>query len=318
MSFRQYKKITIHCGVHKTGSSYLQEVLRSNASVLARHGIFYPTGPNREIERTGNHSLVASTYQDSSDVTEHFQRHLLLEPASWLLLSGEEFARLDRPENFLDKLVFAAEGADLQFIFYFRRHDHLRESVYAESVKHSLYGDISRTKFNFNFFETVRPFVDAVGARDVTVRAYNRDTWPDGELINDFFGALGRPQILDELVLPEMALINSSLSRPHTFLLSRLATEKAKLRLLAFFREQPLPVSHDTSKYFMSPHERREFRMLHASSTSAMAELFGISDVDGFLGTNETPNELEWSPYVPDWPLLTDYMAEFADWNEII
>lgn len=306
----------MHCGIHKTGTSYLQLVLKSNAKVLARHGIHYPVAPNPYIQRTGNHSIIASNYQPAFDVTEHFQKHVSLDsPARHLLISGEEFARLLPRAEFLKRFIQATAGADLKFVFYLRRHDHLRESVYAQSVKHSLYGDITKAQFNFDFFETVRPFVEAVGKQNVIVRPYNRKLWTGGDLCADFFTTIGRPEILPSLELTDLNYINPSLPRQHTFLLSCLKTPVAKARLLAFFESHELPGDQDGSRFFMSPLERRDFRALHAPSAQTMASLFGISDVNEFLGVHETERDEEWAPFSPNWQRLSDYMSAFADWD---
>ena len=316
MSFSHYQQIIVHCGIHKTGTSYLQQVFRTNADTLAQHGIHYPVGPNTYIQRTGNHSIIAANYQKGLDVDAHFQSHVTIESdARCLLISGEEFSRLFLSNGFLEEFIRVASGVEVKFVFYLRRQDHLRESVYAQSVKNGLYGDISQTKYNFDFFETVRPFVEAVGRENVIVRPYNRKKWPDGEIINDFFTAISRPELSEALTLPEEARINTRLSRQHTFVLSRLKTQAAKARMWKFFEKNPLPEDHDGSHFFMSPQARKEFRMHHAASSKAMGDMFGIVDMGDFLGIDDTEVECEWVSFSPDWKALALYLAAFADWE---
>ena len=45
MSALQPSRIVLHCGIHKTGSTYLQRNLQSNHALLLQHGILY-LGPN--------------------------------------------------------------------------------------------------------------------------------------------------------------------------------------------------------------------------------------------------------------------------------
>lgn len=316
MSFSKYQQVLLHCGLHKTGTSYLQQVFRENSALLARHGIHYPIGPNAYIQRTGNHSVIAANYQQGIDVTAHFQSHVTMESdAPCLLISGEEFSRLLLRNSFLEEFLRATSDAEVKFVFYLRRQDHLRESVYAQSVKNGLHGDISQTKYNFDFLETVRPFVEAVGLKNVVVRPYNLEKWPDGELVNDFCAAIGRPELSADLVLPEKSRINTRLSRQHTFLLSRLKTQAAKAKMWRFFEKNPIPQDSEESKFFMSPDGRRTFMMQHATSSKAMGDLFGIVDMCDFLGIDDTEIEHEWTPFSPDWQAIAHYLADFSDWD---
>ncbi len=316
MSFSRYRQIIVHCGIHKTGTSYLQHVFRRNAEILAQHGIHYPVGPNAYIQRTGNHSVIAANYEQGLDVIAHFKRHVTIDSAArCLLISGEEFSRLFLRNGFLEEFMRAASGVEVKFLFYLRRQDHLRESVYAQSVKNALYGDISQTKYNFDFFETVRPFVDAVGRENVIARPYNREKWPDGELVNDFCAAINRPQLSAKLVLPEKERINSTLSRQHTFILSRLKSQAAKARMWRFFDKVPPPDHGDESKFFMSPEGRKSFRMKYAASSKAMGDLYGIADMNDFLAIDENEVDRDWTPFIPDWQALALYLAAFADWD---
>lgn len=310
----QYKKIIIHCGIHKTGSSYLQRMLRDSTAVLEQGGVFYPIHPLPYIQRTGNHSAIAMEYQPGMGIEEYFEKSISLESAcETLLLSGEEFARYLPRNDFMGGLLRAIGNAQLQFVFYLRRHDHLRESVYAQSVKNSLVGDINCTAFQFDFFETLRPFIDAVGKQNIVVRPYNSEFWPDGGIGADFCEAIGRPDLWNSLAIPQEP-VNTSFSREHTFLLSRQKIQAAKFRLQAFFAVRPLPHDPTQSKFFMSPQGRQEFRLAHAASAQRAGDVFGIGDMNAFLGIHEPETDVHWTPFQPDWELLTQYMSEFADW----
>ena len=41
------KRVYLHVGAPKTGTTYLQDRLALNATSLRRHGYRYPTGPHR-------------------------------------------------------------------------------------------------------------------------------------------------------------------------------------------------------------------------------------------------------------------------------
>lgn len=311
----EYKKIIIHCGIHKTGSSYLQRMLRDNAAVLEQRGIFYPINPHPDVQRTGNHSSIAIKYERGMGADEHFGRNVSLKSGcETLLISGEEFAPHLPREDFMGELVKAAGKAQLQFIFYLRRHDHLRESLHAQGVKKFLLGAIAAKSFRFDFFETLLPFVEAVGKQNIVVRPYNKFLWAESDLGADFCEAIGHANLWRALEIPREP-INASFSREHTFLLSRQKSQAAIFRLMAFFEVRPLPHDPGQSKFFMSPQERQQFRMAHAASAQKAGDIFGISDMNTFLGIKEPDTDADWKPFGPDWELLTEYMSEFASWT---
>ena len=315
MKFSQYKSMIFHCGIHKTGSSYLQHTLKDNTAVLRRHDIYFPTDPHPYFQATGNHSAIALEYVPDADVEDLFQRmEFVGSTCKTLLVSGEEFARKLPVDDFLPKLIRASGDAHLRFVFYLRRHDHLRESIYAESVKSHQTGDINGTEFQFDYFETLRPFVEAVGLQNVITRPYNPRLWAQGRLEADFCHAIGFPEMDGELIVPRDK-VNESLSREHTFLLSRQKGFPAKERLRNFFAVKSLPSQQGKSKFFMSPEERRQFLLMHAASAQRAGDMFGIADMADFLGADDSESDSEWTPFKPEWNQLADYMADFAQWD---
>lgn len=308
VSLSRYKKIIMHCGIHKTGSSYIQNILNQRANILQEWGFKYPHTDRHK----GNHSIIAMNYKEGEDINNLFKKFVDIDSeCPTLLLSGEEFSRHLPRNRFLERFLQAASNADVQFIFYLRRPDHLLESVYAESVKNRLYGDITNVKFQFDFYETIRPFVEAVGKENVTIRPYNRKLWLNGELGADFCAALGEPDLWKAMVPASEILVNNALTRNQTFLLSQLKGQAAKRRLLRYFAENPMPSSDDDTKFFMSPQERCHFNLLHAATSQRLADMFELGNMNEFLGIDdeEDPN---WKPYVPNWEQLFHYMTEFA------
>ena len=312
MSLSRYEKIIVHCGIHKTGSSYIQNALNESTNALRKWSFHYP----RADRHKGNHSIVAINYKEGEDVNSLFKKFVDIDSeCPILLLSGEEFSRHLPRHEFLERFLQATSNAEVQFIFYLRRPDHLLESVYAESVKNQLYGDIANVKFQFDFHETVRPFVEAVGKENVMIRPYNRKLWPNGQLGADFCTVLGEPDLWKAIAPASEVSVNTSLTRNQTFLLSRLKGRSAKHRLLRYFAENPLPSSDDEVKFFMGPQERRRFNLLHAATSQRLADMFGLGDMNEFLGINEDEEDPNWRPYVPNWERLFHYMAEFAGEN---
>lgn len=314
MSLSAYTRIIIHCGLHKTASSYIQSVLNNNTRILSEHGIHYPSKNNHN----GNHSIIAMNYKNTVPVDRLFGNFVSLNSSCpTLLLSGEEFARHLPRNGFLNAFLDAAPKAKVEFLFYLRRVDHLRESVYSESVKNKLSGDITGTKFQFDFHATIKPFIDAVGKENVIIRPYNAKKWPQGSYGMDFFSAIGQPDIWSVLAPPEKSRVNASLSRQETFLLSVLEAREDKLSLLDYFVQAPLMVNKQESKFFMSPDERRQFRLQHAPTAQLIGDIFGIPDMQDYLGTDDDETNSSWRPFEPDWKSLFKYFAWFCNHQSI-
>lgn len=315
MSLSRYKKIIIHCGIHKTGSSYLQQILSQSSGLLHRWSIHYPQFvSDRGWRHGGNHSVVALLYRQGEDIERHIERFLDLDSnCSTLLLSGEEFSRVGPIDEFLQRLRVSANGAELKFVFYLRRPDHLIESVYAESVKDRLYGDISRAAYQLNFLEIVRPFVNAVGKSNVIVRPYNRKKWPSHELGADFCEAIGAPTLWQDLEPPDTVNVNASLSRAEIFLLSRVRPKNVKRLLLQRYEREPLQTGDDTSKFFRSPEERRRLNAAHRPHLRRLGELFDLGDIDDFFDLANYEEARSWTPFRPAWEALLSYLVASLD-----
>ncbi|WP_162924574.1 hypothetical protein [Rubrobacter indicoceani] len=311
-----YEKITLHCGLHKTGTSYLQTVLHDNAAVLEEHGIEYPTALRKTPGgNKGNHGIVASKYLQNRDIDTVFRSFTSVgNHRPTLLLSGEGFS--NKPTlngGFLEAFLEAASKARVEFLFYLRRPDHLHESAYAQTMKRRAGNVISSGGYRVDFLERLMPFVEAFGRENITIRPYNRKLWPDGELGADFCAAIGRPELWPHISPDQEKTVNASLNRDQVFLLSRLTDPKAKKRLIGYFAENPGGLPGDGGKFFLSPEERRAINARHAESNQRLADLFDLGDINEFLGIEEDEDDPGWRPYRPDWERLFGYLARFTD-----
>lgn len=299
----------LHCGVHKTGSSYLQTLLASNRDILAAHSIHYPDYAHPDNRKFGpQHSIAALNYDDSKSFEANFGRVFALDSnCETLLISGEEFSRASSHPSFFEGLLDIA--AEVTVVFYFRRFDHLLEGVYSEAVKEYLVGPISEAQYQLDFCETLKPFVAALGAHRIVVRPYNPKLWPGGSLGQDFCSAIGFPQIWTAMSKPTWR-INESLSRPETYMLSVTETYSEKQRLLAHFRSVPFQ-NYDGSKFFRSPDFRSNFNQNHVDINVELAVLNGGMDVVEFLDLANFDDDPRWKPFDPSDTRIHDYLDNF-------
>ena len=313
MPLSSYKNIILHAGVHKTGSSYLQKTLSENSSAIQAYSIYYPEYITKNgATHAGNHSLAVLGYKREVNLETYLARFLNIHSrCETLLISAEELSRENTSSNFLDGIRSAAPNANFRAVIYLRRPDHLIESVYSESVKRTLHGDVSKASYQLDFRKTLEPFIEAFGRSNIVVRPYNREKWLNNSLGADFCRAIGQEKLWDQ-INPIEETINVSLSRSHTFLLSMLQNRAAKRHLLQLFDKKPFNIPEDKGKYFRSPEERRLLVERHRRVFVEIAEAFGLGNADEFFGLSNFDDD-NWTPFVPYWRRLMAYMAALAD-----
>lgn len=314
--FSDYSDLLFHLGLHKTGTSYLQALLRANAQVLQSAGIHYPEyrDPVRAAQRDGNHTSAVRKSAPELPLAEGLDQHLdLSSTCPTLLLSAEQFSHTASVATLAGEAELLARDRKPHFVVYFRRYDELSESVWSQVVKGGVVGPFTPHYYGVDegLFPRLQPLIAAYGMQALTIRPYNPQLWVDGRLGADFFTAIGRPELWPLMVGRRDETKNVALSRSHTWLLSQVADRKQTTRLIAYFADHPLPVPPDSSRFFLSPAKRRA---LNRSALAADREMFaamGISDPVAFLDLESFPDKESWTPFVPDRKALDPYLAEF-------
>ncbi len=136
------KKLILHIGIHKTGTTAIQQFLSANRELLGAQGIFYP---QLKCE-WNNHNPLAWHLMDSRYVppnARYYKRYSASEHWKTLfdavsnrsydtvLLSGEDFSLAQDPTRLAD----LCKNFDTRIIVYLRRQDQLIQSVYNQDVK---------------------------------------------------------------------------------------------------------------------------------------------------------------------------------------
>lgn len=318
MSYRGYRQIIVHCGLHKTGSSYLQRLFLANQDVLRSKSVYFPDfrNPENAAYHKGNHSMIAVSYDPPLGAEANLSKFVDLESGcDTLLISGEEFWRVKDIPGFIAGLKQFAPLAELRFVFYLRRFDHMIESVYSQTVKDSLVGDISRAWYPFDYGDIIAPFIEAIGTKQIIIRPYNRALWFNGDLGADFFAATGLKGIHGSLRPVEPA--NQSLSRQESFMLSLIKTLRGKQLAVALLTRNPLSSDASPGRFFRSATDRQRFNETFVDSNQPVADKFGLGDIAVFLDLWNFNDDPDWTPFKPDWTAISGHLAmlieEIAD-----
>jgi DNA-binding ferritin-like protein (Dps family) len=134
------RRVILHVGTEKTGSTYLQSVFARNQKLLKKYGILYPVSG---IE-SGHHYWLAKAfgfrYQSKricEDLEERALSNLRAELNNWpgdVLLSSEHFD-INANKNSLMQLRDYFSGEQLEVVLVARNQVDYSQSLYAEGIK---------------------------------------------------------------------------------------------------------------------------------------------------------------------------------------
>ena len=232
-----------------------------------------------------------------------------------LLISAEDYARPTQLAKLADRLRAEAPDVPVRFIVYLRRYDQLLESAYAQSVRGQFSGPITDCGYNMEFRAILRRILDHPGQCTLVVRPYNRQHWPQGALARDFLQALGLDALWGRMQVDPGAVVNPSLPRAQTHILSCLTSPPAKHALLKYFTLNPPPIPDGPSRYFYAPSERLAINRQFLDGDRALLNALGITDPEGFLDSESFPDAADWTPFQPDPAAIMAYLAAFIDWR---
>lgn len=131
------KRVSIHGGLPKTGTSSIQEFLRKNEEELRRNRCSYALA-GRQFNA---HHPIASLFLghekawvdpcEADDIRARMRGELASDEYDTVIISSEVFYYANR----LDELREFFADCDLQFVLFLRRQDEWLESVYRQDLK---------------------------------------------------------------------------------------------------------------------------------------------------------------------------------------
>ncbi|WP_162946940.1 hypothetical protein [Ruegeria sp. EL01] len=214
-------RLLLHIGHSKTGTSFLQALLRENRSVLARYGYDYPPPTWQETEEDNaevgqGNGLVAAQSPNAMQDLLHDRPH----PDRGLILSSEEFfpqlAAASDPER-LGQLAIEAGYDEVSILLAIRDPVSHAASLWMQYVKRAG-GTTSLERF-FDLYsvpDLVLRFLDAYGGQpNVSIKLFNysRHKAHLTDRLADWLGLAAQ-----DLNAPRVTKINRGLTRAETVL----------------------------------------------------------------------------------------------------
>ncbi|MGO1118090.1 hypothetical protein ACTL6U_05275 [Rhodovibrionaceae bacterium A322] len=205
------KKLILHCGLHKTGTTALQDFLFDRQEELATSGYRVATenhGDTYRFRNLGSWVDLAGLNHDSGTLREGLFPMLarLAESGKTVIFSSEALS-LVFSEREIQKLAreLRAIFDEIKIVFYLRRQDHLALSHFAQraknySVEGTFYDRQNRSPLPLltpnamkylNHNARLGSFATAFGKDALIVRVYDKRQLVGGNTISDFQDLLG-------------------------------------------------------------------------------------------------------------------------------
>lgn len=185
-------RVIVHIGLHKTGSSALQEFLYRHCYILREQGVLYrPTLP----EHWPNHNPLADAFktEDCKFIGEQAVQKLLTEAGdNCALISAEMLSEYGVD---VDRFLACLAGVEVRVIAYIRHPCDMMISAFSEIVRAHDRGytlPINEQPFAYSQMEALTPWLGRTSA-PLLIAPYDQRQWPRGSLFADFLSMLGLP-----------------------------------------------------------------------------------------------------------------------------
>lgn len=314
--FSDMKRLILHVGTMKTGTSAIQGFLAQNAAVLERQGVSYPLFGRFAKENPDRNANFLMRAANARAVPGYKSKHLKKKVPAALAEFREAVAAFDTVvlseetlwhrgldhEGYWEAARAIVEECGVEqtdVIVYLRRQDEYAESRWREFVKHHTWYTMTFEEYRADE-ESMRPndykrgvdlLAAAFGKDRLTVRVYERSGFVDHDVVKDFLACAG---IGDDpgfdYVLHGSRARNSSLSEDYTELkrLANLAPAYSGggsnwYRAAATAAMGALDGIE--SKWHMSSEERAAFMARYEEGNAALAREY-LGREDGVLFSN--------------------------------
>ena len=192
------KQLLVHIGTHKTGTTAIQNALRANKKLLAKHDCTYVDEAYELSRRLKESGLPGAEFEA---VKKAFNDLVNRAPGKRVILSSEQFAGTIL-KNYTDSSFIAERlraifpGHKLSVIVYFRRQDRFIESAYTQFIQQGQSWSFDRfrdfadfSEFDWNtVVESYRKYFKVVD-----IHIFDRSLLAGGDVVIDFFTWLGLP-----------------------------------------------------------------------------------------------------------------------------
>jgi hypothetical protein len=322
------KRLVIHVGMEKTGSTTIQEVLRNNAKALRARGINYPADMHHH-----NFTLLPLLHKDPFDMVmwkrrikpeeskevlsslqlrwdRHFESH---RDGIFIISSELLFQQTDLIEALHQMVHPYFDTIDL--VCYIRHPNDYLSSVVQQQVKNGvrsrgieeIFLDILDTRLQYS--EVIQNWLRYFPKEHLIVRNFTRSHFKNHSLIDDFFETIGRGDITDDQL--QVDRLNESIGMNSVILLAELNKRYPVIRQGRINRERGLYGRYIPMEVFTAIDEEKfklEIRYTEAQARKINQE---IRYVNQYFGRQSRFDEVAASEEVMRFPGFEDIPQDF-------
>lgn len=292
------KKLYVHIGCHKTGTTSIQHNLAQNAEALAKYGLtfFYDNCYSGEQLLPDLHSWLNFVEAPGKVVPQGLYVRELDKLADRLArIQGDVIVSSENFSFFFEPAPIGALQAALSPIFgqiriicYLRRQDrhaishHQEGSKFFRAPEGDLFGHSTyalppfdpRHRLYLDYHRRLSMWAQAFGADNMVVKVFDRKQFPEGDVVADFFSLLGISEY-QKVADRNVSLSLREAKIGHVIAGSELKNKPALASVLR-------ACSGDPAKLVPSRAAAQAYYAQFADSNAALAKMFGLA-ADGVL-----------------------------------
>lgn len=300
------RKLILHIGSDKAGSTALQIHLAANRELLETHGVYVPRICGADV--TGHHGVFLQDF--SEDNINKLVEEIDERPEDDIILMSWEGIHV-LEENFLKQFRAIFDTCTFQIIFYVREQAEVIQTGYLQEIKgqersaQSIFDAIDYTPQTRDYYHTIKKFEAIFDGCSSDVILYDRSQFPQKNIIYDFF-----PRIAVDIGLNTITTyqseINSSLSLKEVHALAGMENLKPELnaaenrglksRVIDLLLSGEALQTHGTPSFFLTRDQVDHCRNYFRESNKRLIDEYCVNDI---LIQEQRPvwrNELDPSP----------------------
>jgi hypothetical protein len=204
------KKLILHIGTEKTGTTSIQDFLSENKAELESQGVFIPQSPCGSVSAP-NHRRLATACFNNGNTDDSFvdfniknleewriatfkeiKSELVSSSISTHILSSEHFSsrltsksEISRLYDFLKEIY-----SEIKIVVYFRRQDEYAVSLYSTYLKSGGVSKkilpVSAGASRYDYYDICKKWEGVFGSNTIDVRIFDRKVLRDGNVVSDF------------------------------------------------------------------------------------------------------------------------------------
>lgn len=286
---KKKKRLLLHVGTHKTGTSYIQQLLLANQEHLQKHSI----GLARHAHPTlGHHHHLVKLIDEPEPDFDGFLEALRSENETTIFSSECMLSWLMNNERAARLCHAVTNEWDAKVVIYLRRQDYMKECVFAEVATDWQQGEIQEEcHYCYDYSIFTERLAELFGTERILVGIYWDNS--DQSLSQDFFKLTGLEDAGNSLkgVLPSRVSPN----RTVVALLAKCKKENKDVigQVRAILEDTGLG-QRDAFRYQLSPEERRLFLSEFIDSNRLNTRLYR-PDAEDYMTAISTSDE-DWEP----------------------